>query len=62
MEKERFNKREYNKQYNKEHFDHMSFYAPKGTKQKLIAKASKIGLNQSEYIRYLIEKNIREGE
>lgn len=52
-----FDKNAYDQQYKKDKFDNFSFYAPKGTKAKAQARAKKLGMKLSEYMRYLIEKD-----
>ena len=53
-----FDRNEWNIQYKKDHFDRFSFFAPKGTKEKVTKRAKELGLNQAEYFRRLIEKDI----
>jgi hypothetical protein len=52
-----YDKNAYNNQYKKDKFDHFGFYAPKGTKEKVEARAQELGMKLAEYFRYLIEKD-----
>lgn len=55
-----FDKNEYDKQYKKDNFDFIGFYAPKGTKEQIVKKAQEKGLSISEYLKALIDKAIKE--
>lgn len=50
-------KKEYDQQYKRDHFDHITFYAPKGTKDKVKERAKQLDMKSAEYLRYLIEKD-----
>lgn len=52
-----FDKKTYDAQYKRDNFDHITFYAPKGTKDKLKKRAAEKGMKVSEYLRELIEKD-----
>lgn len=60
MEEQKFNKNKYDQQYKKDHFDYLGIFVPKGTKDKVKAKAKEQGLTLSEYIRDLIAKDLNE--
>lgn len=55
-----YDKNEYNKQYKKDNFDNMGFYAPKGTKEKVSKIALAQGKTYSEYMRDLISAAIEQ--
>ena len=55
-----FNKDKYDQQYKKDHFDLISFFAPKGTKDKIKALASAQGVSNSEFMRQLVINAINE--
>ena len=52
-----YDKNEYNKQYKKDNFDRFSFFAPKGTKDKVNKRAEELGMTLAEYFRHLIEQD-----
>lgn len=54
-----FNKDAYDQQYKKDKFDHFAFFAPKGTKDKVLERASEKSMTLSEYFRDLIKKDIQ---
>lgn len=50
-DKPKYIKNEYDKQYKEDHFDHFSFYAPKGIKEQVQTIAKSKGIKMTEYIR-----------
>jgi hypothetical protein len=54
-----YDKNAYNNQYKKDHFDHITFYAPKGTKDLIQQKAQTMGVKPAEYLRRLVLKDIQ---
>ena len=55
-----FNKDKYDQQYKRDHFDLISFYAPKGTKDKIKTLAKEQGVSNSEFMRQLVMNAINE--
>lgn len=53
-----YDKNTYNNQYKKDHFDHITFYAPKGTKESITKCAQSKGLAMSEYLRKIVNDAI----
>lgn len=53
-----YDKNSYNNQYKKDHFDHVTFYVPKGIKAKVVERANSLGISYAEYLRRLIEKDL----
>lgn len=54
-----FDRNEWNVNYKKDHFDNISFFAPKGTKDKVKACATAKHQTVSEYMRNLVEDAIK---
>ena len=52
--KPQYIKHEYDQRYKQEHFDHFSFYVPKGIKAQAQAIADRKGIKLSEYARNAI--------
>lgn len=53
-DKPKFDENKYRQQYKQEHFDHFSFYVPKGIKAQAQAIADKKGIKLSEFSRQAI--------
>ena len=57
----KFDKKAYDQQYKKDNFDNIAFYAPRGTKQKLMDIAAKNDISLSELLRRLCNNEIKKG-
>ena len=58
-DKPKFDENKYRQQYKRDHFDHIGFFAPKGTKEIITNRAKEMGMGLSEYMRYLIDKDTK---
>lgn len=59
MESKKFNKQEYDNAYIRDKYDRINFVMPKGTKEKIEAAATAAGISKSEWLRKVIEDNLK---
>ena len=59
MESKKFNKQDYDNAYIRDKYDRINFVMPKGTKEKIEAVATAAGISKSEWLRKVIEDNLK---
>ena len=62
MEKEKFNKIDYNNQFNAKKYDRISFLVPKGEKEAIKSAAERAGKSVNSYILEAVHKQMERGE